>query len=159
MKQLGLFPMLMGLIGISGACLAAEPGVQSFPPQGQTAPRSAAAPAPQGLPAVCLDAQTGDRLTKEFADRLREAIAASGTLTLAPTIDACKLQLHVPGNLLRFESAGGVMVSTVVIVTSPSGHYLSASITACRGSDLKPCALRAVAVAKLAVLVTSNDGT
>lgn len=151
--------MLTGVIGLSGACLAAGVVVQASPPQGQTTPRPAAEPAPQGPPKVCLDAQTGDRLTKEFADRLREAIAASGTLSLAPTIDSCNLQLHVPGNLLRFESAGSVMVGTVVIVTSPSGHYLSASITACRRSDLKPCAVRAVAVAKLALLAMSNDGT
>jgi hypothetical protein len=88
-----------------------------------------------------------------------EAITESGALSLAPTAESCNLQLHVPGNLLRFETSSGVMVSTVMIVTSPSGHYLSASITACQANDLKPCAERAVAVAKLALLVKSNDGT
>ena len=50
------------------------------------------------------------------------------------------------------------MVSTVVIVTSPSGRYLSTSIAACRASDLKPCAVRAVTAAKLALLMTPNGG-
>jgi hypothetical protein len=49
------------------------------------------------------------------------------------------------------------MVSTVVIVTSPSGRYLSTSITACRANNLKPCAVRAVSAAKLALLVTTGD--
>jgi hypothetical protein len=141
--------MLVALLGLSSACLAAE----------QTAPVPAASPVPPVLPKVCLDAQTSDALTKNFVDRLQEAISASGALSLAPTIDSCNVQLHVPGNLLRFESAGGVMVSTVVIVTTPTGHYLSASITACRGSDLKPCAVRAIAAAKLALVATSNSGT
>ncbi|MGH8142306.1 MAG: hypothetical protein ACREU2_07305 [Steroidobacteraceae bacterium] len=150
--------MLAGLAALSGACLAAAPAVQAPGAQEHTTAQPAAVPAPQGLPGVCLDAQSRDSLTKAFSARLREAIAASGALSLAPTIDSCKLQLHVPGNLLRFESAGAVMVSTVVIVTSPSGHYLSASITACRGDDLKPCATRAVAVAKLALLEAPNSG-
>ncbi len=51
------------------------------------------------------------------------------------------------------------MVGTVVIVTSASDHYLSSSITVCRASDFKPCAVRAVAAAKLALLMTSGDGT
>ncbi len=51
------------------------------------------------------------------------------------------------------------MVSTVVIVTSPQGHYLAASITACRANELKPCAVRAVAAAKLALLVAPNGAT
>ena len=159
MKQLRRLPLLTGLVALSSACLAAAPALQAPPPQGQTLPGPAAPPAPQGLPKVCLDARTGDNLTKEFADRLRDTIVASGALSLASTTDSCNLQLHVPGNLLRFETAGGVMVSTVVIVTSPSGHYLSTSITACRATDLKPCAVRAVAVAKLALLVRSKDGT
>ncbi|HEX4266880.1 MAG TPA: hypothetical protein VHY36_03265 [Steroidobacteraceae bacterium] len=141
--------MLIVLVAFSSACVAAE----------QAASGSAAAAAPQGLPKVCLDAQASDSLIKEFADRLREAISASGALTLASTADSCDLQLHVPGNLLRFETAGGVMVSTVVIVTSPSGRYLSTSIAACQASSLKPCAIRAVAAAKLALMVTTSGGT
>lgn len=159
MKQKRWFPILTALIGFSGACFAAEPTAQVSPPQEQMAPGTAAVPVPQGLPKTCLDVQTTDNLTNEFAGRLKEAIAASGALSLASATDSCSLQLHVPGNLLRFETAGGVMVSTVVIVTSPSGQYLSTSITACQASDLRPCALRAVAAAKLALLVTTNDGT
>lgn len=127
--------------------------------KGQAATGPAAAPAPQGPPKVCLDVQKGDNLIEEFADRLKETIAASGALSLASTTDSCDLQLHVPGNLLRFETAGGVMVSTVVIVTSSSGRYLSTSITACQASNLKPCAVRAVAAAKLALLMAANGGT
>jgi hypothetical protein len=103
--------------------------------------------------------QSSDSLINEFAARLKATVAASGTLSLASTGDSCSLQLHVPGNLLRFETAGGVMVSTVVIVTSPSGQYLSTSITACQAKDLNPCAVRAVAAAKLALLMNANDGT
>jgi hypothetical protein len=51
------------------------------------------------------------------------------------------------------------MVSTVVIVTSPSGRYLSSSIAACQASNLQPCAVRAVAAAKLALVMTPNGGT
>jgi len=138
------------LVVLAGNCLAqpaAEPGPLTTP-------------APQGMPAVCLDAQAGsDKLIAAFADRLRDTIGASGALRLASPSEPCNLQLHVPGNLLRFETAGGVMVSTVVIVTSPSGRYLSTSISACRASDLRPCAVRAVAAAKLALLVSSNGGT
>ncbi|MHB8812065.1 MAG: hypothetical protein ACYDAE_02245 [Steroidobacteraceae bacterium] len=147
------------LVALSSVCFMAEAATQASPQHGQAAPGPGAVPAPQGLPTVCLDVQTGDKLIAEFADRLRETIAASGALSLASTTDSCNLQLHVPGNLLRFETAGGVMVSTVVIVTSPSGHYLSTSITACRATDLKPCASRAVAAAKLALIVAANDGT
>jgi hypothetical protein len=118
----------------------------------------AASSTPQAPPKVCLEVQTHDKLTQAFADSLRQLIAASGSLSLAAAADSCTLRLHVPGNLLRFETAGGVMVSTVVIVTSPSGHYLSTSITACQAKNLKPCAVRAVAAAKLALLVTENDG-
>jgi hypothetical protein len=156
MKVLRRLPMLIGLVALSSACFAAEPAAQTAPPQGQAASGPAAAPAPQGPPKVCLDAQTGDNLIEEFADRLKEAIAASGALSLASTTDSCDLQLHVPGNLLRFETAGGVMVSTVVIVTSSSGRYLSTSITACQASNLKPCAVRAVAAAKLALLMANG---
>ena len=158
MKQLRRLPILTVLAALSSVCLTTGWAARGSPPQGQTAPASAAVPAPQGLPKVCLDVQTGDKLIAEFADRLRETISASGALSLASTSDSCNLQLHVPGNLLRFETAGGVMVSTVVIVTSSSGHYLSTSITACQASDLKPCAVRAVAAAKLALLVATNDG-
>ena len=143
MRQLRTLPLLAALVVISGGCFAAEPP----------------AAATQGPSKVCIDVQSSDALIKQFAESLRETIAASGTLSLAPTADSCSLQLHVPGNLLRFQTAGGVMVSTVVIVTSPSGRYLSSSITACQANDLKPCAVRAVAAAKLALLMKSNDGT
>ena len=151
--------MLPVLAALSSACFAAAPAVQASPPRGQTSPGPAAAPAPQGPPKVCLDVQSGDKLIAKFADRVRETITASGALSLAAASDSCNLQLHIPGNLLRFETAGGVMVSTVVIVTSPSGRYLSTSITACQATNLKPCALRAVAAAKLALLMNPNDGT
>lgn len=157
MKRLRRFPVLTALVALSSACLAAGAAAPSPPQQGQTAPGPAAAPVPQGAATICLDVQTSDDLTKQFAGTLRETIAASGALSLAPTADSCNLLLHVPGNLLRFETAGGVMVSTVVIVTSSSDHYLSTSITACRAGDLKPCAVRAVAAAKLALLMTTND--
>jgi hypothetical protein len=78
-------------------------------------------------------------------------------MRIASTADSCKLRLHVPGNLLRFETAGSVMVSTVVIVTSSADHYLSTSVSACQASDLKPCAMRAVAAAKLALLVRTSE--
>lgn len=51
------------------------------------------------------------------------------------------------------------MVSTVVIVTSQSGHYLSTSFTACQASNLEPCAVRAVGAAKLALLMNPSGGT
>jgi len=158
MTSLRRLAVLTSLIGLSSLSLAAGAATQGSPAPGQTPPGRAAPPAPQGLPKVCLDAQSGDLLTREFVGRLRRTIAASGDLSLASGSDPCNLRLHVPGNLLRFETAGGVMVSTVVIVTSQSGRYLSASITACRASDLEPCAVRAVAVAKLALLLASNDG-
>src|SRR5690348_4595356 len=147
---------------LSSACFAAGPAARASPPPaqtapGQTAPAPAAAPAPQGPAKVCVDVQTSDALTKEFADLLQAAIAASGTLSPASAGDTCNLQLHVPGNLLRFQTAGGVMVGTVVIVTSSSGQYLSTSVTACETNDFKPCALRAVAAAKLALLMSAND--
>lgn len=151
MKRLRRVAALTGLAAFSSACFAAGPAVQASPAQQQTAP------APQGPAKVCVDVQTSDALTKEFADRLQEAIAASGTLSPASAGDTCNLQLHVPGNLLRFQTAGGVMVGTVVIVTSSSGQYLSTSVTACQASDFEPCALRAVAAAKLALLVSAND--
>ena len=159
MRQLPTLAMLTALVALSSASYAAEPPARAAPGQGQTAPASSAAPAAQGPAKVCLDVQSSDSLIKEFADRLKETIAASDALSLASTSDSCNLQLHVPGNLLRFETAGGVMVSTVVIVTSPSGRYLSTSITACQANDLKPCAVRAVAAAKLALLMAANDGT
>ncbi|HEX4266898.1 MAG TPA: hypothetical protein VHY36_03355 [Steroidobacteraceae bacterium] len=142
MKISPRLPTLIALTALSGACVAAEP----------------AAP-PQGQPKVCVGVESADNLIKVFADSLREAIAASGSLSLAATTDSCDLQLHVPGNLLRFQTASGVMVSTVVIVTSASGRYLSSSIAACQAGNLKPCALRAVAAAKLALLMTPNGGT
>lgn len=156
MKRLRRIPPLTALVALSGACLAA---VQASPPQAQTPQAPAASSVPQSLPRVCLDVQTKDPLTEDFAGRLRATIAASGTLSLASASESCSLQLHVPGNLLRFETTGGVMVSTAVIVTSASGHYLSTSISACRANVLKPCAVRAVAAAKLALLLTANDGT
>ena len=145
MKILHGLPMSIALVVLSSAGLAAEPAAQAAPPQ--------------GLPKVCVDAQASDNLIKEFAGRLRQAITASGALTLAATSDSCDLQLHIPGNLLRFETAGGVMVSTVVIVTSSSGRYLSSSIAACQASNLQPCAVRAVAAAKLALVMTPGGGT
>ena len=158
MRQLRTFSVLTVLAALSSACFAAGSSAPVSSPQGQAAPAPGVVPA-QGLPGVCLDVQSTDSLTKEFADSLREAIAASGALTVASTTNSCSLQFHIPGNVLRFETAGGVMVGTAVIVTSSSGHYLSTSVTACQASDLKPCAVRAVAAAKLALLVTTNDGT
>ena len=158
MSRLKRLLLLTALATLSSACFAAGSEGQAPPPQGEKASAPAAAPAPQGPAKVCLDVQTGDTLIEQFADRLRETIAASGAVSLASPTDNCNLQLHVPGNLLRFQTAGGVMVSTVVIVTSPSGRYLSTSIAACQASDLKPCAVRAVAAAKLALLVSANDG-
>lgn len=154
-----LLLLLTALVSLSSACFAAEPPVQAASPQGQATPESPAASASPGPSKVCIDVQSSDSLINEFAARLKETVAASGTLSLASTGDTCSLQLHVPGNLLRFETAGGVMVSTVVIVTSPSGQYLSTSITACQAKDFKPCAVRAVAAAKLALLMNANDGT
>lgn len=157
---------LTGILALSDACLAAQPADQppAPAPTPSSSPAQAAAgpatPAVQELPKVCLDAESGnDPLIAAFGDRLRQAISASGTLSVGAASDTCDLQLHVPGNLLRFETAGGVMVSTVVIVTSPAGRYLSTSITACRAADLQPCAVRAVAAAKLALLVaTPREG-
>src|SRR5581483_1465204 len=160
MKRLRTVSMLMALAALASPSFAAGAAGQAAPAQGQTAPgpAPAPAPAPQGPAKVCLEAQAGDELIGEFAERLRETIAASGAMSLASAADTCNLQLHVPGNLLRFQTAGGVMVSTVVIVTSASGRYLSTSITACQASDLKPCAVRAVAAAKLALLMSADDG-
>jgi len=151
--------LITGVAAFSSLCCAAAPAAQLSPAPGPGTPAPAAAAAPQGLPKVCLDAESSDNLIKEFVDRLKETIAASGALSLASATDSCNLQLHVPGNLLRFETTGGLMVSTVVIVTAPSGRYLSTSITACRADDLGPCAVRAVSAAKLALLVTPNGGT
>ena len=145
MRRMRKFPALTALVALSGACFAAGARVEAAPPQ--------------GTPKVCLDVQTGDSLIEKFADRLRETIAASGSLSLASPADSCSLRLHVPGNLLRFQTAGGVMVSTVVIVTSPSDQYLSTSIAACQASNLAPCAVRAVGAAKLALLMKANGGT
>jgi hypothetical protein len=159
MMRLRTLPMLTALVALSGACFAVEPPARADSPQEQAAPGLSGAAASQGPSKVCIDVQSSDSLIKEFADRLQETIAVSGALSLAPMGDSCNLQLHVPGNLLRFQTAGGVMVSTVVIVTSASGRYLSTSITACQAKDLKPCAARAVAAAKLALLMNPNAGT
>lgn len=159
MKRLRRLPILSGLVALSSACFATGLAAQTPPTPGPAAAGAAAAPAPQGPPKICLDAQTADNLIKQFAQRLRETIAASGTLSLASATDACNLQLHIPGNLLRFQTTGGVMVSTVVIVTSASGRYLSTSIAACRANDLQPCAVRAVSAAKLALLLRPSAGT
>lgn len=156
MKRLQALSILTVLVALSSACFAAQGAGQASPPQTQTSPGTPAATAPQALPKVCIDAQADDKLIKEFADRLKDTIAASGALSLGATADSCSLQLHIPGNLLRFQTAGGVMVSTVVIVTSSAGRYLSTSIAACQATDLKPCAIRAVAAAKLALLMTPN---
>lgn len=158
MRRLRTFPILTVLVALAGACLAAQPAAQAPPAQGPAPPGSPASAASQGPPKVCIDVEASDSLIKEFADLLRETIAASNTLSLASTTDSCGLQLHVPGNLLRFQTATGVMVSTVVIVTSPSGNYLSTSIAACEASNLKPCAARAVAAAKLALVMNPGDG-
>lgn len=159
MRQLRRIPVLAVLAALSGTSFATGAAIPASPSQGQTPQGAAATPPAQGMPTVCLDVQTGDKLIEEFADRLRKTIAASGALSVGSSPDSCNLQLHIPGNLLRFQTAGGVMVSTVVIVTSQSGRYLSTSITACQASDLEPCAVRAVAAAKLALLMTTNDGT
>jgi hypothetical protein len=159
MRQLRGISLLAVLAALSGTCFATGQAIAASPSQGQTPQGAATTPPAQGLPSVCLDVQTGDKLMEQFADRVRQTISASGALSVGSNPDACKLQLHIPGNLLRFQTAGGVMVSTVVIVTSPSGRYLSTSITACEASDLEPCAVRAVAAAKLALLMMTNDGT
>jgi len=159
MRPMRRLSMLAVLGALWSTCFATQPAVQTSASQGQTDSGSAPAPAAQGLPKVCLDVQSGDKLIEEFADRVRETISASGALTVGSGTDSCSLQLHIPGNLLRFQTAGGVMVSTVAIVTSQSGRYLSTSITACQASDLKPCAVRAVAAAKLALLMRTDDGT
>src|SRR5512146_2310612 len=159
MRRLRMIPTLTLLLALVSGCFAAVSAAQASPPRAQAGQAPAASTTPQGPPKVCLDVQTGDKLMEEFADRLRQTIAASGALSLGSTTDPCNLQLHIPGNLLRFQTAGGVMVSTVVIVTSPSGRYLSTSIAACQASDLEPCAVRAVAAAKLALLMMTNDGT
>lgn len=156
MKRLRTLALLTIVAALSAPCFAGVPVDQTPPAPGQTAGPAATASGPSK---VCLDVQTGDKLMEQFAERLRETIAASGTMRLAPPADSCNLQLHVPGNLLRFQTAGGVMVSTVVIVTSSSGRYLSTSITACQASDLGPCAVRAVAAAKLALLVGTDEGS
>jgi len=158
MKSMRTISVLTALVAFSSAPLASGSAVQTPPAPGQTAVAPAATPAPQGPPKICLDVQTDDDLTKAFADTLGRTIATSGTFSLGSAADSCTLQLHVPGNLLRFETAGGLMVSTVVIVTSSSGRYLSTSITACQATNLNPCAVRAVAAAKLALLL-KNDGT
>ena len=159
MRPLRRIPVWAVLAALSGACLVTGPAIAVAPAQGQTPQGAAATPPAQGLPAVCVEVQTGDKLIEEFADRVRDTVSASGALSVGSDPNACKLQLHIPGNLLRFQTAGGVMVSTVVIVTSASGSYLSTSITACQATDLEPCAVRAVAAAKLALLMMTNDGT
>lgn len=158
MRQLLRIPVL-AVLALAGTCSVSGPAIAAASSQGQTPQGAAATPAAQGLPKVCLDVQTGDKLIEEFADHVRKTITASGALSVGASPEACNLQLHIPGNLLRFQTAGGVMVSTVVIVTSSSGRYLSTSITACQASDLQPCAVRAVAASKLALLMMTNDGT
>ena len=158
MRRSRQFLTLTVLVALASPCFAAAPAAQTPPSQAQAPPESTAAPASQGLPKVCIDVQASDSLIREFADRLKETIAASGALSLAAATESCGLQLHIPGNLLRFQTASGVMVSTVVIVTSPSGRYLSTSIAACQASDLEPCAVRALAAAKLALVMNPDDG-
>ena len=155
MRRMRKLTVLTALVALASARFAVASGVEVPQSQGQ----AASAPAAQGMAKVCLDVQTSDGLIGKFADRLRETIAASGSLSLASPSDSCSLQLHIPGNLLRFQTAGSVMVSTVVIVTSPSDRYLSTSIAACQASNLAPCAVRAVAAAKLALLMSANGGT
>ena len=166
--QVRALARVAALAALGSACFAAGPGQPASPAQGPGQPAGQArgpqpdagaadAQAPLGQPKVCVVVETGDPLTQAFADRLRQQIGASGALSLATGNEACELRLHVPGNLLRFETAGGVMVSTVVIVTASSGRYLSTSISACQANVLKPCAVRAVNVAKLALLVAAHD--
>jgi hypothetical protein len=159
MSRLRTFALQILIAASSGACLAAAAAAPAPPAGMQHGPASAPARAAQGLPQVCLDVQTSDPLTGQFAARLKKTIAASGALRLASASGSCDLSLHVPGNLLRFETAAGVMVGTVVIVTSPSDRYLSTSIAACQARKLEPCAVRAVAAAKLAVLMSGNGGS
>lgn len=159
MQSLRWLTTLAALSAVSCPCLATGQTDQAAPPQGESAPAPRAPSATQGLPKVCVDVQSADSLTNEFANRLKDKIAASGALSVASPTESCSLQLHVPGNLLRFETETGIMVSTVVIVTSSSGRYLSTSIAACQANELKPCAARAASVAKLALLMTSSDGT
>jgi hypothetical protein len=154
MKPWRKLAIAMAFIAAWGTALAAPPPAGAAAAQPGTAP---AATAPQTPPKVCLDVQSSDPLIQSFAARLRETIGASGAFSLASPADSCNLRLHVPGNLLRFQTAGDLMVSTVVIVTSSSDRYLSTSISACRATDLKPCAVRAVAAAKLALLM-GTDG-
>lgn len=159
MKRFQRYSVKAALVALSGACFAAAMTARAAPQPGPGAPPPAAAPAVQGPAEVCLDVQSHDAETEAFADRLRETIAASRSLSLAGATASCTVQLHVPGNLLRFETESGVMVSAVVIVTSASGRYLSASISACEANHLEPCAVRAVTATKLALLVNANDGT
>jgi hypothetical protein len=158
MKLMRALPLSTALVALSSMSFASGSAAQVATSQASAPSPPAASSAPQGPPKVCLDVRTDDHLTQAFANTLRQTIAASGTFSLAATTDSCSLRLHVPGNLLRFETAGGVMVSTVVIVTSSAGRYLSTSITACQATNLNPCAVRAVAAAKLALLV-AGDGT
>jgi hypothetical protein len=153
MKQWRRRARAMAFVAVWGAGLAAAAPAASAAAQPGTEP-AAAAPT---LPKVCLDVQSSDPLIQTFAARLRETIGASGALSLASPGEPCNLRLHVPGNLLRFQTAGALMVSTVVIVTSSSDRYLSTSISACRATDLQPCAARGVAAAKLALLM-GTDG-
>jgi len=83
MKQLRTLAMLTALVALSSEWFAAGAAAQGSSAQAQTPPGPAALPAPQALPRICVDAQTGDDLTKTFADRLRQTIAASGTLSVA----------------------------------------------------------------------------
>jgi hypothetical protein len=158
-KRLRNLLVSLAAVALSMSCLAAEPATPAAAVPAQENPGALPA-APQPGPAkVCIDAESFDPLIKDFADRLRAAVTGSGALSLASGSDACALQFHIPGNLLRFQTASGVMVSAVAIVTSPEGRYLSTSIAACRESDLMPCAIRAVAVAKLALLLRAGEGT
>lgn len=163
MKRSRSFLTGLGAVALSLSCLAAEPNAPTVPAQQSSAAAAVPAAPATGSPAmpakVCIDAESADPLIHAYADRLREAVTDSGALSLASATDTCALQFHIPGNLLRFETAGGVMVSAVAIVTSPMGRYLSTSTAACREDDLRPCALRAVAVAKLALLMRAGEGT
>lgn len=138
---------------VLAALLSVSVAAGAVPPE-----PAATAAAAQPARAACLVVETDDALTRTYAKRLKAAITASGTFTLAPAPGQCGLQLHVPGNLLRFQTQGGVMVSTAVIVTTASGHYLSASISACEATDLRPCAARAVAAARLALMMREGNG-
>ncbi len=91
--------MLVGLLGVSTACLAAPPDGQGTPAPAQTPSSAAAAPPAaamtQGRIAVCVVADSAAPLTREFSLRLSEPGAASGTVRLVPAGAVAKIALMV----------------------------------------------------------------